>query len=212
VSEDLICFFSNTYTKETENMFKNFRDKIAISGITVLMIGISLLIFTFVSAYGFLVSGLSIIVSQDLTQTFGEALGPLIATCIHIMYLGVMGWIGSLVTIRGVTIITHAPQIPSPIQPQQPAETKAQPQPQTQPQPQKPKTEKQPEKPKAIEKPKEEQPKEEKPKEEKPKEEVKAPEPQFIVIPPETVTQPPLAPEQKPQQQNNQPQPQQPQQ
>jgi len=202
MSEDLICFFSNTYTKETENMFKNFRDKIAISGITVLMIGITLLIFTFVSAYGFLVSGLSIIVSQDLTQTFGEALGPLIATCIHIMYLGVMGWIGSLVTIRGVTIITHAPQIPTPIQPQQPAETKAQPQPQTQPQPQKPKTEK----------PKVEKPKEEQPKEEKPKEEVKAPEPQFIVIPPEPVAQPsPPTPEQKPQQQNSQSQPQQPQ-
>lgn len=192
-------------------MFKNFRDKIAISGITVLMIGITLLIFTFVSAYGFLVSGLSIIVSQDLTETFGEALGPLIATCIHIMYLGVMGWIGSLVTIRGVTIITHAPQIPTPVQPQQvPTEAKAQPQPQSQ--PQKPKTEKPPEKPK-VEKPKEEQPREEKPKEEKPKEEVKAPEPQFIVIPPEPVAQPsPPAPEQKPQQQNNQPQPQQPQQ
>lgn len=189
-------------------MFKNFRDKIAISGITVLMIGITLLIFTFVSAYGFLVSGLSIIVSQDLAETFGEALGPLIATCIHIMYLGVMGWIGSLVTIRGVTIITHSPQIPTIAQPQPgPTEAKAQPQ------PQKAKTEKPPEKPKAIEKPKEDQPKEEKPKEEKPKEEVKAPEPQFIVIPPEPVTQPsPPIPEQKPQQQNNQPKPQQPQQ
>jgi hypothetical protein len=72
-------------------MSKNFRDKIALSGITVLMIGVALLIFTFVSAYGFLTAGLSIITSQDLMQTFGEALAPLIATCIHIMYLGVMG-------------------------------------------------------------------------------------------------------------------------
>jgi len=172
-------------------MFKNFRDKIALSGITVLMIGITLLIFTFVSAYGFLTAGLSIIASEDLTQTFGEALAPLIATCIRIMYLGVMGWIGSLITIRGVTIMAHTPPMPTPAQPQQPApEAKPQPQPQPQPQAQKPKTEK----------PKVEKPKEEKPKEEKPKEEVKAPEPEIIVLPPEQVTQTPPTPEQKPQQ------------
>jgi uncharacterized membrane protein YdfJ with MMPL/SSD domain len=91
-------------------MFKNFRDRIALSGITVLLVGIALLIFTFVSAYGFLSQSFSIIPSDDLVQTFGAALAPLIGTCIRIMYLGVMGWVGSLVTIRGVTIIAHAPQ------------------------------------------------------------------------------------------------------
>ena len=91
-------------------MFKNLKDKITLSGITVLIIGIALLIFTFVSAYGFLTQALSIIASEDLTQTFGEALAPLIATCIHVMYLGIMGWIGSLITIRGVTIMAHSPQ------------------------------------------------------------------------------------------------------
>ncbi|MDH5374767.1 MAG: hypothetical protein OEZ21_00895 [Candidatus Bathyarchaeota archaeon] len=39
-------------------------------------------------------------------------MAPLIATSIRVMYLGVMGWIGSLLTIRGVTIIAHAPQMP----------------------------------------------------------------------------------------------------
>jgi hypothetical protein len=174
-------------------MSKNFRDKIALSGITVLMIGVALLIFTFVSAYGFLTAGLSIIASQDLVQTFGEALAPLIATCIHIMYLGVMGWIGSLVTIRGVTIIAHAPQ-PAPSMPQKIPTPESKPQPQLpQPQPQKPK----------VEKPKAEQPKEEKPKEEKPKEAPKPPEPEFVVIPPETVTQEQPQPPQKQQSQNN---------
>jgi hypothetical protein len=91
-------------------MFKRFRDKVAFSGITVLMIGVALLIFTFISAYGFLTQNLSIMATEDLVTTFGGALAPLIATCIRIMYLGVMGWIGSLVTIRGVTIIAHAPQ------------------------------------------------------------------------------------------------------
>ena len=93
-------------------MFKHFRDKIAVSGITVLMIGVALLIFTFVSAYGFLTQNLSIIPSGDLAETFGGSLAPLITTCIRIMYLGVMGWVASLVTIRGVTIISQARGIP----------------------------------------------------------------------------------------------------
>jgi hypothetical protein len=91
-------------------MFKNFRDKIAISGVTVLCIGVTLLIFTFVSAYGFLTENIVPLSTQDLVQTFGGALGPLIAAAVHIMYLGVMGWIGSLVTIRGVTLMTNAPK------------------------------------------------------------------------------------------------------
>ncbi len=94
-------------------MLKRFRDKIAVSGIAVLLVGVGLLIFTFVSAFGFLTQSLPIIATQDLVETFGGALAPLIATSIRIMYLGVMGWIGSLLTIRGVTIIAHAPQMPT---------------------------------------------------------------------------------------------------
>lgn len=93
-------------------MLEKFTDKIVISGVTVLMVGVALLIFTFFSAYGFLTKSLSIIASEDLVQTFGKALSPLVATCIRIMYLGVMGWIGSLLTIRGVTIMAHAPKRP----------------------------------------------------------------------------------------------------
>jgi hypothetical protein len=102
-------------------MFKTLRDKIAISGITVLFIGVALLIFTFFSAYGLLTTDLSPISTQDLVQTFGESLGPLIAAAIHIMYLGVMGWVSSLITIRGVTIMvnTHKTGTGSPKTPQQ---------------------------------------------------------------------------------------------
>jgi hypothetical protein len=169
-------------------MLKNFRDRVALSGFTVLIIGVILLMFTFVSAYGFLTQGLSIVASQDLVQTFGEALAPLIATCIRIMYLGVMGWIGSLLTIRGVTIMAHTPQAPViiPQQPQ-PVANHQKPQPQAQSQ--------QPQKPKA-----------EKPKAEKPKEEVKPPpEPEIIVIPPEEVApQQPTQPQQQPSEQKEQ--------
>jgi len=91
-------------------MFKNFREKTALSGITVLAIGIALLIFTFISAYVFLIANTQITSTQDLVQNFGESLAGLISTAIRVMYLGVMGWIGSLLTIRGVTLITNAPK------------------------------------------------------------------------------------------------------
>ena len=91
-------------------MFETFRSKIAFSGVTVLGIGLTLLILTFASAYGFLSEGLQILSTQDLAQTFGATLAPLIATSIRVMYLGVMGWVGSLITIRGVTIIANTPK------------------------------------------------------------------------------------------------------
>ena len=97
-------------------MLKGFIDKISFSGKTVLGIGLALLIFTFVSAFLFLNGSLMIIASQDLGQTFGEALVPLIATCVRVMYLGVMGWIGSLVTIRGVTLMSNPPKTEIPAQ------------------------------------------------------------------------------------------------
>jgi len=128
-------------------MFKNFRDKIAISGITVLCIGVALLIITFVSAYGFLTESIMPLSTQDLVQTFGEALGPLIAAAIHIMYLGVMGWVSSLLTIRGVTIMTNAPKAETTAQTSQTPQT---PQQKTQPQRAKAKPEAEPVEPELI--------------------------------------------------------------
>src|SRR3972149_11621482 len=92
-------------------MLKNFRDKVAVSGITVLAIGVALLIFTFISAYGFLTSATSPSENGSLEQFFGAAFAPLIGTAIRMMYLGIMGWISSLLTIRGVTIIANVPKI-----------------------------------------------------------------------------------------------------
>lgn len=193
-------------------MFKNFRDKVALSGVAVLVIGVMLLISTFIAAYGFLTQTLSIIADSDLVRTFGEALAPLIAACIHIMYLGVMGWVGSLVTIRGVTLIVNAPKLEIPVTtavPQKPVTPAvAQPQPQAQPKPvvqpvvaQKTKTEPEKEKPK---------PPELKPQEPKPPE-PKAPEPEIVVIPPDELMpqQPPQQPQsttEKPQTTENKPQ------
>jgi len=116
-------------------MFNTFRGKIVFSGVTTLSIGLALLIFTFASAYSFLSGGLQIFATTDLAQTFGDSLAPLIATSIRVMYLGAMRWIGSLVTIRGVTIIANTPK-PETAENQNPQET----QPETKLQPQMQKT------------------------------------------------------------------------
>ncbi len=125
-------------------MFNSLKGKIAFSGFTVLAIGVGLLIFTFFSAYGFLTAGISPISTQDLIQTFGEAIGPLIAASIQVMYLGVMGWIGSLITIRGVTVMTNVTkEQPMILQKVEPQKT-------TQPQPQKASPKQQKTKPKVC--------------------------------------------------------------
>lgn len=72
----------------------------------VLLVGVILLVFAFFNAYIFLQEDLSIISGSGLEDLFGEALGPLIGACIRVMYLGIMGWIGSIVTIRGVQLLT----------------------------------------------------------------------------------------------------------
>ncbi len=82
-------------------------DKALVSGYVTLFIGVALLAFTFISAYLFLSNDPSIVGSPDLVAVFGDALAPLILTCIRIMYLGIMGWIGSLLTIRGVQLVTQ---------------------------------------------------------------------------------------------------------
>ena len=158
-------------------MFKTLRDKITLSGTVVLMIGVALLVFTFVSAYGFLTQSLSIVASSDLTRTFGDALAPLIATSIHVMYLGVMGWISSILTIRGVTILSQARQtnvVPEELQKTSEAEK--------QPSKVKEKEAEKVEKPEV--KPPETKPKETKPEEPKPKE-TKPYEPEIIILNPE---------------------------
>jgi hypothetical protein len=80
-------------------------DKIKLSGLIVLFIGVILLAFTFFSAYLFLTAELSILVTGDLLQSFGEALAPLIEAIIRVLFLGIMGWIGSIVTIRAVQLL-----------------------------------------------------------------------------------------------------------
>jgi hypothetical protein len=87
-----------------------------ISGIAyvTLFTGIGLLAFTFISAYLFLIADASITASSDLVDAFGSALAPLIGASIRIMYLGVMGWIGSTLTARGVQLVIQLNRLAKP--------------------------------------------------------------------------------------------------
>jgi len=80
-------------------------DKVELSGLIVLFIGAILLVFTFFSAYAFLAGRLNIAGSQNLIGVFGEALAPLIEAVIRILYLGIMGWVGSILTIRAIQLL-----------------------------------------------------------------------------------------------------------
>jgi len=98
-------------------------EKIEVSGLIVLFIGVVLLAATFYSAYVFLVADVTILTSVDLSELFGNALAPLIEAVIHILYLGVMGWIGSILTIRAVQLLKKEKETTT-ISPQPKADTK----------------------------------------------------------------------------------------
>ena len=98
-------------------------EKSETSALIVLFLGVILLAITFFSAYGFLAGSLSILASSDLTELFGRALAPLIEAIIRILFLGVMGWVGSILTIRAVQLLKKDKE-PAPAQTQSKPETK----------------------------------------------------------------------------------------
>lgn len=75
--------------------------------LSILLLGLILLVFTFINAYLFLRYDLNIVFTSSLVDFFGEALAPLVEACIRVMYLAVMGWVGSIVTIRGVQLYSQ---------------------------------------------------------------------------------------------------------
>ncbi len=105
------------------------------TGIIILSIGVALLTFTFVNAFLFLQEPLSMIATGDLARVFGDALAPLIQACIRLMYLGIMGWIGSMLTVRGIPLVTHRPALVAPALSQAQLAPVEQPQPQITPHP-----------------------------------------------------------------------------
>ena len=78
------------------------------SGITVLLIGVALLSITFIIACIHLLEGITVLPVPSLDASFGDALSPLIEAAIRALYLGLMGWIASKVTAKGLNILLTA--------------------------------------------------------------------------------------------------------
>lgn len=88
-----------------------FSDRVARSGTIVLIIGLISLGIAFVSAAFFLSEALPVLSSYNSAIMLGETLAPLTTTASRTLYLGIMVWIGSLVTNRGVSLIIGTPKI-----------------------------------------------------------------------------------------------------
>ena len=78
------------------------------SGITILLTGTALLLLTFIIACIHLQGDINVLPVPSLMASFGEAFSPLIEATIRILYLGVMGWIASTVTAKGITMLLQA--------------------------------------------------------------------------------------------------------
>ena len=78
------------------------------SGITILLTGTALLLITFIIASIHLQGDINVLPVPSLMSSFGEALSPLIEAAIRVLYLGVMGWIASTVTAKGITVLLQA--------------------------------------------------------------------------------------------------------
>jgi hypothetical protein len=78
------------------------------SGITILLIGTALLLTTFAIASIHLQGDINVLPVPSLLSFFGEAFSPLIEATLRVLYLGMMGWIATIVTTKGLNVILHA--------------------------------------------------------------------------------------------------------
>lgn len=82
--------------------------------------GLVLLILTFILAAIMLMSVVGIATSQDISKALGGILGPIAEAIIKVMFLGIMGWAGSLATMRGIQLYRESKSTMQPQQIQQP--------------------------------------------------------------------------------------------
>jgi hypothetical protein len=67
-------------------------------GVASAVVGIALLIFTFVLGYSVLLGYQSARPSADL----GSSMSVLLYAAIQALFLGIMGWVGSIMVLRGI--------------------------------------------------------------------------------------------------------------
>jgi len=70
-------------------------------GLALLAVGLVLLVFTFYTAYTVFTHYRDAMVTNDL----GTSMGTLLFAAIQALFLGLMGWVGSILMIRGIDMI-----------------------------------------------------------------------------------------------------------
>ncbi|MBC7130039.1 hypothetical protein H5T51_02310 [Candidatus Bathyarchaeota archaeon] len=88
-------------------------EKAELMAYLIITVGLVLLILTFIIAYLMLMSIASIAVSQDLSEAIALILGPIAEAVIRIMFLWIMGWAGSITTIRGIQLYRESKALQS---------------------------------------------------------------------------------------------------
>ena len=81
------------------------------SGITILLVGVALLLVTFLIACIHLQEGVNFLPVPSFVTSVGEGLSPLIEAVIRALYLGLMGWIASTVTAKGIKVLLTARKV-----------------------------------------------------------------------------------------------------
>lgn len=83
-------------------------EKAELMAYILIIVGVILLIFTFAMAFVMITAELGILPSSNLSEALGDIIGPIAAALIRVLYLGVMGWTGSIATMRGIQFYREA--------------------------------------------------------------------------------------------------------
>jgi hypothetical protein len=75
------------------------------SGTTILILGIVLLLLTFIITAIHLNGEINVIQVPSFFTYFGEFLSPFIEAGIRVLYLGLMGWISLSVIVKGIRLL-----------------------------------------------------------------------------------------------------------
>lgn len=75
------------------------------SGITILILGLFLLLLTFIITTIHLNGEINVIQIPSFFSYFGESLSPFIEAGIRVLYLGFMGWISLTVIVKGIRLL-----------------------------------------------------------------------------------------------------------
>jgi hypothetical protein len=67
-------------------------------GLGLVLVGLALLLFTFFLGYGVFLNYRNATVGTDL----GTSMSTLLYAAIQALFLGIMGWVGSLLMLRGI--------------------------------------------------------------------------------------------------------------